>query len=763
MVVPNLFQNLTLFVPFQNPASFTEPQSFIANNSPFGPSGSNDIVTVNTGFSFVDGINEGTSGVQFAKNSAFTLNTNGVFHNGFTLSFWFENYSSQNGSTVYPNLYWDSNNTELYIPANSIHPNKKISFKLYPNSLNYSGWNHIAIVTTGQFNSVSGIKLYLNGKLQPICDFPSLPSGFYITPSLSCNSVGYSNQNVINFNVQQMLAYDDLLLFERQLSDVEVATLYNYRPVPVPVDGTQSYADFLLDGSDYFGKMLELFTRVYANKPYANVSGRDFGLDSDSAQIDIISAINQVANNGNCDVQLYLWKPSRAQSVVGFNNRKSVIELESKLSASVDFRTDSSGTFLYSNHQKISIYCIDGVKFALVSGLNMSNIYRDSFTHVNRWLTDPTSEYKNWHDTAIVLQGAVVDTIEQFFDEQFLSSATLKSNYIKLAVWELSALAGDVFQLGGYTYNNQGPLFNFPNNYQRSYQGINVNFLYTRAFQEGTLPKPQNGILDAVLDRIKAAKDYVYIEGFCLESVEIVNALYANLKLKPNLKVVVVVPYPPNIPKNPINTDAHQAYLTGLAYRLLNLAVCSSVTINGTDYDPSKLEVSSPWISTLAGTRVKATDGNLYYLNSIQAFTYKPGSDEDRVIFCSPFKVGSSSPLGAFYVHSKLSIYDDAFCIVGSANYNDRSMKADTEACVQLKDTATVTGIRTRLLAHFFGVPSTDTSNYVQYGNIRQLSYNMTNPYTSNLTLQRLSLTEYLNPQTPSMNYLSLIRANIGV
>ncbi|MFZ5962311.1 phospholipase D family protein [Thalassococcus sp. BH17M4-6] len=66
-----------------------------------------------------------------------------------------------------------------------------------------------------------------------------------------------------------------------------------------------------------------------------------------------------------------------------------------------------------------------------------------------------------------------------------------------------------------------------------------------------------------------------------------------------------------------------------------------------------------------------------------------------------PFKApeGSAEVYGAgpVYVHSKVTLIDDRFGLIGSANLNGRSMRWDTEASVAFRDPATIRGLHDRL------------------------------------------------------------------
>ncbi|WP_146586397.1 phospholipase D family protein [Puniceibacterium confluentis] len=76
----------------------------------------------------------------------------------------------------------------------------------------------------------------------------------------------------------------------------------------------------------------------------------------------------------------------------------------------------------------------------------------------------------------------------------------------------------------------------------------------------------------------------------------------------------------------------------------------------------------------------------------------------DRLALIAPGKP-TTAPVGKaaicdaspIYVHAKVTLIDDDFGLVGSANLNGRSMRADTEASVLFRDAATIQALRARL------------------------------------------------------------------
>ncbi len=76
----------------------------------------------------------------------------------------------------------------------------------------------------------------------------------------------------------------------------------------------------------------------------------------------------------------------------------------------------------------------------------------------------------------------------------------------------------------------------------------------------------------------------------------------------------------------------------------------------------------------------------------------------ERAAFVTPARrvtapEGEASVRGAspIYVHAKVTLIDDDFGLVGSANLNGRSMRADTEASVLFRESDAIDGLRKRL------------------------------------------------------------------
>ncbi|MGB2201330.1 MAG: phospholipase D-like domain-containing protein, partial [Pseudooceanicola atlanticus] len=66
---------------------------------------------------------------------------------------------------------------------------------------------------------------------------------------------------------------------------------------------------------------------------------------------------------------------------------------------------------------------------------------------------------------------------------------------------------------------------------------------------------------------------------------------------------------------------------------------------------------------------------------------------------------------GIIYLHSKVTLIDDAIGIVGSANLNGRSLLWDTEASLMFHDPETIRDLRLRLARKWLGSAPGDPAN----------------------------------------------------
>jgi phosphatidylserine/phosphatidylglycerophosphate/cardiolipin synthase-like enzyme len=162
-------------------------------------------------------------------------------------------------------------------------------------------------------------------------------------------------------------------------------------------------------------------------------------------------------------------------------------------------------------------------------------------------------------------------------------------------------------------------------------------------------PKGEFGIAWAYRQAFRAARSFIYIENQYLWSPAVANELIAALKRvdDPDFRIVLVLPARPNIGKG--DTDTHIEALRDADKGRGRVQVFSLYT--------SALEEEKKWI-------------------------YKP-----------------------IYVHAKVTIIDDAWFTVGSANLNQRGLEGDSELNAQVLDARLAQELRLRLWSEHLGLP----------------------------------------------------------
>lgn len=408
-----------------------------------------------------------------------------------------------------------------------------------------------------------------------------------------------------------------------------------------------------------------------------------------------------------------------------------------------------------STHQKIVIVSVNGTKFALVSGFNLiTPSYYDTPAHT---MTDASGTYsgESWHDTGVLLQGNVVDDIEAHFDRRFSKSGTIvapsSNTYVKISNWMIArsscldtavACAASSEPCGTIPPGSLATPYSNP-----TLSGASVpvtmaitendwtSFLtlgqWTRLPAGINLYQNVTQIRDGLIGRIAAARSWLYFENFAFFDPVIVNALVQAQQANASLKLVVAVPYPNKAIRSGLfsaeRPDSREtavgAYLTAKALLILKLAAgeYTDLTCQGTVYQAVNITNLSIDInpkdlfySTMTFNYNGSTTATTLQIALITAMT--EANSNPRVMFCSPVRRFSSDPtpgkdggtlpgyantLRAIYVHSKLALIDDAVALIGSANFNRRSMEGDEELSVFISDAATVASIRQALFTHW--------------------------------------------------------------
>lgn len=161
------------------------------------------------------------------------------------------------------------------------------------------------------------------------------------------------------------------------------------------------------------------------------------------------------------------------------------------------------------------------------------------------------------------------------------------------------------------------------------------------------IPVPERSIYKAYLDLISRAEHFIFIENqFFISSIDrgspknrVLEALYLRLcraiSRKEIFRVIIVIPVWPG----GVITDGSIRFMTKYTYKSINRGCGRSLL--------EKLEKQFP-------------SANLS--DYIYFFTLRQKGIANKILHTE-----------AIYIHAKMMIVDDRYCIVGSANINDRS------------------------------------------------------------------------------------------
>ena len=158
------------------------------------------------------------------------------------------------------------------------------------------------------------------------------------------------------------------------------------------------------------------------------------------------------------------------------------------------------------------------------------------------------------------------------------------------------------------------------------------------------------------IESIARAERTIYIENQFMTSAVVASALARRLRERPELEVVMIAP------------RSHDSFVERRTMR----------------------------------------NGRIRFWRTVKA----AGGDRARLLFPSIEKNGQSTYT---MIHSKITVVDDRFLRVGSANLNNRSMGADTECDLAIEaatdqERATITGLRNRLLGEHCGASAEEVA-----------------------------------------------------
>jgi len=378
------------------------------------------------------------------------------------------------------------------------------------------------------------------------------------------------------------------------------------------------------------------------------------------------------------------------------------------------YKSLASLTPIYSQHSKFAIFSVNGVKTALLGGFNVTPTYWDDDDHP---MYDRTN-FHTWHDSAVLLQGPIVDQVEREFDQRWIRAnmeraPASEATYVKFACYHVkhdTCLDGpdqcSTTRPSSLPYVN--PLVN-----DAQYAG---DVLITSSEYEQRFAQ----IKDKLLQQIGAASSYMYFECFTFHDLDLVQAIVARVKARPGLICIINVPYPSR--DNDTLDQKGQAYMMRIAFAtmLINTDQWVSASFDGgtivTKYQCSAWSVTftegkgieyatfnytihdKNYSVALGPSLINIVPADATSIVLTSAVRYFDQLDPNDLKFQLP---GLSPNFRNIYNHSKLAVFDDSYAIIGSANFNSRSLVYDGECAIGIASATKAAEIRGAIFAHW--------------------------------------------------------------
>ena len=322
----------------------------------------------------------------------------------------------------------------------------------------------------------------------------------------------------------------------------------------------------------------------------------------------------------------------------------------------------------------------DYCNFILKDIKNVDSPFEDSIDR-------KTTPRMPWHDVAGCVVGDAARDIARHFIQRW--------NYIKLKKVRKNKSYPLLLPKAYFKCNYTIPPF-----IANKTSSCNVQVLRSVSNWSAGINNVENSIHEAMKHLIKTSKHYIYIENqFFISTVdnsitrnEIAECLYERIlrasKQKENFKVYIFLPLIPGY-------EGEYGKQSGVT--LHTITHFNNISINS--------------------LYKKLADSSIDPLNYICFFGLRTWAELNNQLITE-----------IIYVHSKLLIVDDEYCIIGSANINDRSLLGtrDSEIALYIQDTEYEDGVinknpclvgrftsklRKRLFKEFLGLLKSDHSS----------------------------------------------------
>ena len=347
----------------------------------------------------------------------------------------------------------------------------------------------------------------------------------------------------------------------------------------------------------------------------------------------VISDLLKWKAQQNPDIKIYLLRWDSSLAFFAQREMWAKEVWEEKTPDNVETVLDDTIPMGGSQHQKI-VVIDDEVVFS--GGMDVSTNRWDTRDHpvVSSERNGPDGEYGPLHDVQMVSSGPIV------------------LDFAKLVRWRWQRVAEDTpIDIREEARNGESePLPKvWPDDYPPLFENVECALARTIPFMDEV--EPAQEVRHMLLDLIGQAESIIYIENQFTTRQEIAEALNKQLKLKPDLSVIVVSSYEP---KGKFECEAFWA---------------------------SRIEFKAILENGIDPKRVKLTYSSIEDMKGRKAYKR---------------------------IHSKVMTIDDKYLVIGSSNLSNRSMTLDTEIDTVLygntpENQARVAQIRNDLLAEHTG------------------------------------------------------------
>ena len=349
----------------------------------------------------------------------------------------------------------------------------------------------------------------------------------------------------------------------------------------------------------------------------------------------------------NPDIKIYLLRWDSSLAFFAQREMWAKEVWEEKTPDNVETELDDTIPMGGSQHQKI-VVVDDEVVFS--GGMDVSTNRWDTRDHpvLSEERNGPDGEYGPLHDVQMVSSGAVVE------------------HFAKLVRWRWQRVAQstplDIRENVDYSDGAQLPQA-WPEDYPPLFENVSCALARTIPFMDDV--EPAQEVRHMLIDLISEAESFIFIENQFTTRQEIAEALNKQLKLKPDLNVIIVSSYEP---KGKFECEAFWA--SRIEFK--------AILENGIEPDRVRLTYSS--VEDIKGRKA-----------------YKR-------------------------IHSKVMTIDDKYLVIGSSNLSNRSMTLDTEIDTVLfgntaKNREKIAQVRNDLLAEHTGRALDDMPALFEHSN----------------------------------------------